>query len=110
MQEALLEAKRLNEMIAEDDARKQRESTIMENEDAFSSTTTEPGMATPTSSDSERTRHGDLNGESPRMLDQAERTSPRRSATSQTQLYQPNSGKIPPLKLLLPNSLTTRYR
>ena len=77
MQEAMLEAKRLNEMIAEEDARKQRDSTIMENEDALSSTTTEPGMATPTSSGSDRTRHGDIAVESPRMLDQSENTSPR---------------------------------
>jgi hypothetical protein len=82
MQEAMLEAKRLNEMIAEDDARKQRDATIMENEDALSSTTTEPGMATPTSSDSDRTRHGDMSVESSRTLDQSGDASPPRSATS----------------------------
>jgi hypothetical protein len=82
MQEAMLEAKRLSEMIAEDDARKQRDLMIMENEDALSSTTTEPGMATPTSSDSDRTRHGDMSAESAKSLDQYENLSPRRSATS----------------------------
>jgi hypothetical protein len=82
MQEAMLEAKRLSEMIAEDDARKQRELVIMENEDALSSTTTEPGMATPTSSDSDRTRHGDMSAESAKSLDQDGNASPRRSTTS----------------------------
>ena len=82
MQEAMLEAKRLSEMIAEDDARKQRDSTIMENEDALSSTTTEPGMATPTSSDSDRTRHGDVSVESQRTLENPENTIPQQSATS----------------------------
>jgi PXA domain/Sorting nexin C terminal/PX domain len=56
MQEAMLEAKRLNEMIAEEDARKRRNApSISENEDAISTATTE-GMATPTSSDSDRNR------------------------------------------------------
>ena len=82
MQEAMLEAKRLNEMIAEDDARRQRDSTIVENEDALSSTTTEPGMATPTSSDSDRTRHGEICVDSPRMINQSENASPQRPATS----------------------------
>ena len=82
MQEAMLEAKRLNEMIAEDDARRQRDSTIIENEDALSSTTTEPGMATPTSSDSDRTRQGDISLDSPGTLNQSENASPQRSAAS----------------------------
>ena len=82
MQEAMLEAKRLNEMIAADDARRQRDSTIMENEDALSSTTTEPGMATPTSSDSNRTRQGDISLDSPGTLDQSGNASPQRSAAS----------------------------
>jgi hypothetical protein len=69
-------------MIAEDDARKQRDSTMIENEDALSSTTTEPGMATPTSSDSDRTRHGEMPVEASRMLEQNETTSPKGSATS----------------------------
>jgi hypothetical protein len=112
MQEAMLEAKRLSEMIAEDDARKQREVTTMENEDALSSTTTEPGMATPTSSDSDRTRHGDMAAESAKGLEQYENASPRRSATSinpatsnetarslssQTTLAQPSSYTPTPL-------------
>lgn len=82
MQEAMLEAKRLSEMIAEDDARKQRDSTIMENEDALSSTTTEPGMATPTSSDSDRTRNGDMSVESQRTLENPDNTIPQQPATS----------------------------
>lgn len=81
MQEAMLEVKRLNEMIAEEDARKQRDTTIIENDDALSSTTTEPGMATPTSVDSDRTRHRDMSVESSTVLDQSESTNPTRSAT-----------------------------
>lgn len=56
MQQAMLEAKRLSEMIADEDARRRRNvPTIVENEDAFSTATTE-GVATPTSSDSDRNR------------------------------------------------------
>ena len=54
MQEAMLEARRLNEMIKEEDARKQQGSVLMEHEDGYSTATTEAGAATPTSSDSER--------------------------------------------------------
>lgn len=52
MEEAMLEAKRLNEMIAEDQARKRQN---MENEDTMSTTTstTNNGMVTPSSSGSE---------------------------------------------------------
>lgn len=57
MQEAMLEAKRLSEMIAEEDARKRRKSlSVAENEDAVSTATTE-GMATPTSSESDFNRY-----------------------------------------------------
>ncbi len=56
MQEAMSEAKRLSEMIAEEDARRKRNPpSIAENDDAVSTATTE-GMATPTSSDSDRNR------------------------------------------------------
>ena len=56
MQEAMSEAKRLNEMIAEEDARRKRETaSIAEDEDAISTATTE-GMETPTSSDSDPNR------------------------------------------------------
>jgi len=72
MQEALLEVKRLNEMIAKEDARKQRDAATMENDDALSSTATDPGMATPTSSDSDRTRHRDMSVESSTVLDQSD--------------------------------------
>ncbi len=54
MQEAMQEAKRMNEMIREEDARKQQGSALMEHEDGYSTATTEAGVATPTSSDSER--------------------------------------------------------
>lgn len=53
MEEAMAEAKRLNEMIAEEEAQKQREATLTESGYATSIATTEPGVATPTSSDSE---------------------------------------------------------
>jgi Sorting nexin C terminal/PXA domain/PX domain len=56
MQEAMLEAKRLSEMIAEEDARRKRNTpSIAEDEDAISTATTE-GMETPTSSDSDPNR------------------------------------------------------
>ncbi|KAF7504483.1 hypothetical protein GJ744_002163 [Endocarpon pusillum] len=56
MHEAMSEAKRLSEMIAEEDARRKRNPpSITENDDAISTATTE-GMATPTSSDSDRNR------------------------------------------------------
>jgi PXA domain/Sorting nexin C terminal/PX domain len=56
MQEAMSEAKRLSEMIAEEDARRKRDTpSIAEDEDAISTATTE-GMETPTSSDSDPNR------------------------------------------------------
>jgi PXA domain/Sorting nexin C terminal/PX domain len=56
MEEAMLEARRLSEMIAEEDARKKRDiPSVLENEDAASTATTE-GIATPTSSDSDQNR------------------------------------------------------
>lgn len=56
MQQAMQEAERLNAMIAEEEAKKRREVLTAESDDAISSSTTEPGVATPTSSDSGRNR------------------------------------------------------
>lgn len=53
MEDAMAEAKRLNEMIAEEEAQRQRESHMTESGYTTSTATTEPGIATPTSSDSE---------------------------------------------------------
>ena len=53
MQEALLEAQRMNEMIAEDEARRKNTTSVNEilEESIPSSATTEAGLATPTTSD-----------------------------------------------------------
>jgi hypothetical protein len=59
MQDAMAEAKRLNEMIAEEEAQKHRDSSMTESSYATSTATTEPGIATPTSSDSEPKQPGD---------------------------------------------------
>jgi hypothetical protein len=56
MEDAMAEARRLNEMIAEEEAQRQRDSSMMESGYATSTSTTEPGIATPTSSDSEPKR------------------------------------------------------
>ena len=56
MQQAMDEAKRLNEMIAEDEARRKRETGIAEGDETASQATTETGIATPTSSDSGHAR------------------------------------------------------
>jgi hypothetical protein len=58
MEEAMREAQRLNEMIAEDEARRKRglPSSTQECEETSSITTTDVGLATPTSSDSEHNR------------------------------------------------------
>ena len=56
MQQAMQEAERLNAMIADEEARKKREVLTAESDDAISSSTTEPGLATPTSSDSGKNR------------------------------------------------------
>jgi PXA domain/Sorting nexin C terminal len=55
MQQAMQEAERMNAMIAEDEARRRRETTIGE-DDTLSTSTIEPGVATPTSSDSGKNR------------------------------------------------------
>lgn len=59
MDQAMLEAKRLSEMIAEEDTKRGHDTlrSVAENDDALSTATTE-GMATPTSSDSDRTGAG----------------------------------------------------
>ncbi|KIW24365.1 uncharacterized protein PV07_10083 [Cladophialophora immunda] len=59
MQEAMREAQRLNEMIAEDEARRKRGLVPSEPEETSSVATNDVGMATPTSSDSDRNRHGE---------------------------------------------------
>lgn len=56
MQEAMREAQRLNEMIAEDEARRKRGLPPIEHEETSSVATTDVGLATPTSSDSDRNR------------------------------------------------------
>lgn len=56
MQQAMQEAERMNAMIAEEEAKRKRETLTTESDDAFSTSTTEPGPATPTSSDSEKNR------------------------------------------------------
>src|ERR1700761_9132709 len=59
MQEAMREAQRLNEMIAEDEARRKRGQPASEPEETSSVATTDVGLATPTSSDSDRNRHAE---------------------------------------------------
>ena len=54
MQEAMFEAQRMNDMIAEDEARKKQVLPITDSEDTLSTAaTTDTGIATPTSSDEE---------------------------------------------------------
>ena len=82
MQQAMSEAKRLSEMIAEEDARRKRTTpSIAENDDAFSTATTE-GMATPTSSDSDRNRVQERSLDSSMVLQPALDESPPQNATS----------------------------
>ncbi|EXJ95538.1 hypothetical protein A1O1_00660 [Capronia coronata CBS 617.96] len=69
MQEAMREAQRLNEMIAEDEARRKRGLLASELEETGSVTTTDAGLATPTSSDSDRNRHGEQSLESSLIFD-----------------------------------------
>ncbi|EXJ61448.1 uncharacterized protein A1O5_11764 [Cladophialophora psammophila CBS 110553] len=59
MQEAMREAQRLNEMIAEDEARRKRGVAPSEPEETSSVATNDVGFVTPTSSDSDRNRHGE---------------------------------------------------
>lgn len=55
MQQAMQEAEKMNAMIAEDEARRKRDMAATEPDDSVSTTTTDTvGLATPTSSDSER--------------------------------------------------------
>ncbi|KAK5331252.1 hypothetical protein LTR93_000254 [Exophiala xenobiotica] len=60
MQEAMREAQRLNEMIAEDEARRRRGLPPSEHEETSSVATTDLEIATPTSSDSGRNKHTSL--------------------------------------------------
>ena len=80
MQDAVSEARRLNEMIAEEDARRKREATVVENEDTSSTVTTD-GMATPTSSEDDRNRNGDKSGASSMVLERSAENSPRQPTT-----------------------------
>jgi hypothetical protein len=57
MQEAMREAQRLNEMIAEDEARRKRGLPASEPEETSSVATNDVGLATPTSSVSDQNRH-----------------------------------------------------
>ncbi|OAL36820.1 hypothetical protein AYO20_03875 [Fonsecaea nubica] len=59
MQEAMREAQRLNEMIAEDEARRKRGQGPSEPEETSSVATNDVGMATPSSSGSDRNRQGE---------------------------------------------------
>ena len=68
MQEAMREAQRLNAMIAEDEVRRRR-GLLSESEDAMSTATTDIGMATPTSSDSDHNRVDDQSMESSMVFD-----------------------------------------
>lgn len=89
MHDAMSEAKRLSEMIAEEDARRNGKTpSIAENEDAISTATTE-GIETPTSSESERN-----------MIHE--------SSLDSSMVLQPNSGESPPPKStsLNPNAFT----
>lgn len=80
MQDAMLEAKRMSEMIIEDDARRRQNApSLTENEDAFSTATTE-GMATPTSSEDDRSRILE------RSLDSSMILQPTEESPSQTAL------------------------
>lgn len=104
MQEAMLEAKRLNEMIAEEDARKkQRVPSIAENDDAFSTATTE-GMATPTSSDSDRNRAHEKSLDSSMILEQTQDESPPQRAT------QPKGNAFTDFDQLVPSAVPTALR
>lgn len=69
MQEAMREAQRLNEMIAEDEARRKRPLAPSEPEETSSVATNDVGMATPTSSDSDRNRHGEQSLDSSLVFD-----------------------------------------
>lgn len=69
MEEAMREAQRMNEMIAEDEARRKKTLPTIEAEDTSSVTTTDVGLATPTSSDSDRNRREDQSMESSMLFD-----------------------------------------
>lgn len=69
MQEAMREAQRLNEMIAEDEARRRRGLPISEPEETSSVATNDVGLATPTSSDSDRNRQAESSLETSLVFD-----------------------------------------
>jgi PXA domain/Sorting nexin C terminal/PX domain len=99
MQEALLEAKRMNEMIAEDEARRKRESVMAEADDNASTTTTEADIATPTSSDSDHNRMTESQVDSSMVFDMdgnPHPASPSKSATQFTNFDQLNLPTLNP--------------
>lgn len=69
MEEAMREAQRLNEMIAEDEARRKKGLPTIEAEDTSSVTTIDVGLATPTSSDSDRNRREEHSLDSSMVFD-----------------------------------------
>lgn len=69
MEEAMREAQRLNEMIAEDEARRKKGLPTIEAEDTSSVATTDGGLATPTSSDSDHNRREEQSLDSSMVFD-----------------------------------------
>lgn len=69
MEEAMREAQRLNEMIAEDEARRKRGLPPSELEETSSVATTDVGLATPSSSDSDRNRRSEQSLDSSLVFD-----------------------------------------
>ncbi|EXJ89590.1 hypothetical protein A1O3_02657 [Capronia epimyces CBS 606.96] len=107
MQEAMREAQRLNEMIAEDEARRKRGLLPSELEETGSVATTDAGLATPTSSDSDRNRHGGPSLDSSLIFDidgnaiHSANPSPNKESASFTSFDQlPESVLTPPRPVL----------
>ncbi|RVX69867.1 hypothetical protein B0A52_05701 [Exophiala mesophila] len=69
MEEAMREAQRLNEMIAEDEARRKRGLPPSELDETSSAATTDVGLATPSSSDSDRNRRSEQSLDSSLVFD-----------------------------------------
>lgn len=84
MEEAMLEAKRLNEMIAQDEARKaSSQKSLIENDDSMSTTTTENGVVTPTSSESDRLGLGEKSTDSSQILGESAEAGVSQTPSSQ---------------------------
>ncbi|MCZ6913378.1 MAG: PX domain-containing protein, partial [Rickettsia endosymbiont of Ixodes persulcatus] len=92
MQEAMIEAQRMNDMIAEDEACKQRILPTTDSEDALSTAaTTDTGVATPTSSDEEHQTRPIRALSNPLMFDNEGNTFPSvASSPSKPKQAQPN--------------------